>query len=411
MQVRLMEPQTATQSSDQKFQENPDQPTLPNSKFQALPMKLEEGKTRGEFKAGAAARTALWEGGISLARRVLPWVTPGCGTGMMPRCHWIPGCQTGRVWVALDTGSSVPKTQKGHGQGGQWLQPQEGPAQPWSLQCPFQNPCEPNRDNPLTGLSWDPPPSIPGTPRTPSPATSPSISPWSQRLAPSLNPHPLGAPQVVVTKLSGLRLEPHTFLLFPHGKQGGFWGRCGAPAPKNPYGHTLGSAGVGKKCSRLGSFPSTAKSLWPQPKSHRLQARWIPQLAGHGAHGGSGGPVEMGGRLCPPQLHPGAVAKLAQPGPKALAVPSGLWDTMSPRRPHRDTATGTETPGKGLARGRGGQLQYGKTWKRLPGPRKGSSEKRPAGREGSPRQAAKHAGIFVLGSLTARLSRSPGAEV
>lgn len=26
----------------------------------------------------------------------------------------------------------------------------EGPAQPWSLRCPFQNPREPNRDNLLT---------------------------------------------------------------------------------------------------------------------------------------------------------------------------------------------------------------------------------------------------------------------
>lgn len=45
MQVRLMEPQTATQSSDQKFWENPKQPALVRSKFQARPTKLEEGKT------------------------------------------------------------------------------------------------------------------------------------------------------------------------------------------------------------------------------------------------------------------------------------------------------------------------------------------------------------------------------
>lgn len=97
-----------------------------------------------------------------------------------------------------------------------------------------------------------------------------------------------------MTELSRLRLEFHPFLLLPYGKQGGLWGRCGAPAPKNPYGHR-DPAGVGKRGSRLGSFPRTAKSLQaepkslrPQPKSQRLQAWWIPEQAGPGAHGGSG---------------------------------------------------------------------------------------------------------------------------
>lgn len=91
----LLEPQTATQSSDQKFQENPKQPTPPRSKFQVLPTELEQGKAWDEFLVSSLA--------------LLPRLTPGCGTGMKSRWHWIPGCQTGRVWVSQDTGSSVPK--------------------------------------------------------------------------------------------------------------------------------------------------------------------------------------------------------------------------------------------------------------------------------------------------------------
>lgn len=50
VQVSLTEPQTVTQSSDQKFRENPEQPTLTRSKFQVQPTKPGKGKTWGEFR-------------------------------------------------------------------------------------------------------------------------------------------------------------------------------------------------------------------------------------------------------------------------------------------------------------------------------------------------------------------------
>lgn len=150
-------------------------------------------------------------------------------------------------------------------------------------------------------------------------------------------------------------------------------------------------AGVGKKGSRLGSFPCTTKSLHPQPKSlrpqpksHQLQAWWIPEQAGPGAHGGSALPCSI-------------LAKLAQPGPTA---PAG-----SGTQCHRGGHTGTQRQGQKLPakawpeagggrwhRTAQGELQYGKSWKRLPGPRKEARH----GPEGG--RGAKHAGIFVLSS-------------
>lgn len=49
MQGRLREPQTATQSSDQKFQENPKQPALTRSKFHKV-HKAGRGKDLGRIE-------------------------------------------------------------------------------------------------------------------------------------------------------------------------------------------------------------------------------------------------------------------------------------------------------------------------------------------------------------------------
>lgn len=108
-------------------------------------------------------------------------------------------------------------------------------------------------------------------------------------------------------------------------------------------------------------------------------------------------PTEGLGRVCPHQLHP------CQAGTARPEGAGGVWDTMSPWRPHGDTATGTETPGKGLARGRGGPLAphspggaaIRKKLETLARPAEGSSAW-PGGREGG--RGAKHAGIFVLSS-------------
>lgn len=168
----------------------------------------------------------------------------------------------------------------------------------------------------------------------------------------------------------------------------------GLQPPKTHLDTYSDPARVAKKGSRLGRF-----LLPPQPNPFSHSPNPSSSRPGIPTAGTTRCPRRVWeshgevGRVCPPQLHPGVAANLAQPGPNALA---GGRDTMSPWRPHRDTATARETRGKGLARGRGsagtaqpqGQLQYGKTWKRLPGPRKlrAALEKRPGGRGARGRQ-------------------------
>lgn len=179
----------------------------------------------------------------------------------------------------------------------------------------------------------------------------------------------------------------------------------GLQPPKTHLDTYSDPARVAKKGFRLGRF-----LLPPQPNPFSHSPNPSSSRPGIPTAGTTRCPQRVWesrgevGRVCPLQLHPGVAANLAQPGPNALA---GGRDTMSPWRPHRDTATARETRGKGLARGRGGR------WHRTaPGAaaiRKNlEALARPAEapcclgkaarREGSPRQAGKHAGIFVLSS-------------
>lgn len=199
--------------------------------------------------------------------------------------------------MSLDTGSSVPKTQKGQGQGGQWLQPQERSAQLWPLQCPFQNPCEPNRDNLLTDC-------CPGTPQHPW-SSQDSQDPQFLSLLPQPHLH-----QPLETVFGSFLVPPHPSsccdravrtqvgILPPcHGKQGGLGDRFGGSTPQKPtWTHTQTLLGWAEKAPGWEVFPSApsaAKPLRPQPKSLQLRAWHTPQRARHGAHGGSGGSTEM----------------------------------------------------------------------------------------------------------------------
>lgn len=190
---------------------------------------------------------------MALDSRLTNW--EGCG------CLWTPG-------------AASPKTQKGHGRGEKWLRPKEGPAQPRSLQWPFHNPWETNRDDLLTGLFWDPL-SIPGTlriPRIPSPATAPSALGAGVWLLPCTALEPPRSPHAVVTELSGLRLEFHPLTPPSPWKTGRFGG---APAPKNPSGHTLRPCRGGQKkapgwevfpsCSLRSQIPSATAPIPPAP--------------------------------------------------------------------------------------------------------------------------------------------------
>lgn len=207
--------------------------------------------------------------------------------------------------------------------------PQEGAAQPWSLQCPLQNPCDQNRDN-LFPKPFLQHPMLPWEPQDPQSCHCSRI--WSPQI-----------PQDVVTDLSGLRLEFYPLPPAPPRKTARFRGL----QPTQTHTDTLRPSQGGQKRLQAGKFsraaPSAAKSPRSQPKSRRPRAcvshngqDTVPTGL-RGCHGALG-------RVSPPQLHPGATAKLAQPGPNAAGR---LWDTMSPRRPHRDTATAREkVPGK-----------------------------------------------------------------
>lgn len=164
-------------------------------------------KVSGESQAANSAKIqipgAAHRAGTGKGLGRIPGFIPGAAAPADTRMwHW------DEVTVALDSrlpnweGVGVsghreqcPQSpQKGHGQGG--LQPQEGPAQPRSLQCPFQNPWELNRDHLLTGLPWHP-----QQPWHPQDCQSCHICPH-QPLEPAFGsfpepPNPLGPPRLL----------------------------------------------------------------------------------------------------------------------------------------------------------------------------------------------------------------------
>lgn len=165
--------------------------------------------------------------------------------------HWTPSCPNGRVWVSLDTGSSVPKTWQGHSPGKG--RHSHGPCgahskihvSPTGITC---------SQHPACSVQC-----CPGTPRIPgipSPATSPKATPPSALGASVwLLPCPLGAPKSLQAVRTQVGISPPSSS--SPWKTGRFEKQAGGLQPPQTHTHR-----VGKKGSRLGSFP---KLLLPQP--------------------------------------------------------------------------------------------------------------------------------------------------
>lgn len=232
------------------------------------------------------------------------------------------------------------------------------------------------------------PPGFPGSPVLP-PVPKPHLH---QPLEPAFGsfPAPLEPPNP--SRLSGLRLEFHPLHPAPHGKQGGLRSRRGAPAPTDP--HPQG----GQKRLQAGKFsqaaPSAAKSLWPQPKSHQLRAWRIPQRAGHGAHGGSGGLMER----WEGSAHLGSMPE---------SLPS--WHGQAQTRWQCPAGSGTQCHRGGGHRGtqRQGEKVPGKAW---PGAGGAAGTAQPRGSCNTEKPGSACQARGSSGSLPCRLESRPGGR-
>lgn len=264
--------------------------------------------------------------------------------------HWTPSCPNGRVWVSLDTGSSVPKTWQGHSPGKG--RHSHGPCGAHSKihMSPTGITCS---QHPACSVQC-----CPGTPRIPgipSPATSPKATfPSALGASVWLLPCPLGAPKSLQAVRTQVGISPPSSS--SPWKTGRFEEQAGGSSPHRPTptGWAKKAPGweVFPSCSLRSQIPLATAQIPPAPGlAYPTAGRTRCPRRVWGSHGAVG-------RVCPPRLHAGVAAELARPGPNALAVPGGVWDTMSPRRrPQRDTATARESPGQGLARGAAGTAQ------------------------------------------------------
>lgn len=235
-----------------------------------------------------------------------------------------------------------------------------------------------------------------------------SISPRSQRLAPSLHPW---SPQIPPgCQDSGWNFTP--FILLPMENRE-VWGAGGELQPPQTCTDTHSDpAGVGKKGSRLGSFPEL---LPPQPNPFGHSPN--PTGSGPGvSHSGQDTvPTEglgvpwRGGKGLPSLAPSQSRCRVGTARPKrAGGARRGLGHNVTAAAAtegHSDRDRNSRArpgPGGPLAPHSPGVAAIRKNLEALARPAEARDRSvppgKPARREGSPRQAGKHAGIFVLSS-------------